>query len=119
MVFTAHWLLFGIGVAYGPHGHCCYHYVTNSRPVSPARSEERSSCLGGPRLQLRLWIDPPGQCWEDFTHATDELVTVLEGEVEFVIEGKVHRPAIGEELLIPAGKVHSALLSWFTPTHVG
>ena len=55
-----------------------------------------------------LWTDPPGQRWENFTHATDELVTVLEGEIEFEIEGKVHRPAIGEELLIPAGKVHSA-----------
>jgi len=29
-----------------------------------------------------LWIDPPGRRWEDFTHATDELVVVLEGEME-------------------------------------
>ncbi|MCY2986918.1 MAG: cupin domain-containing protein [Planctomycetota bacterium] len=28
-----------------------------------------------------LWTDPPGQRWEDFTHATDELVTVLEGDM--------------------------------------
>ena len=44
--------------------------------------------------------------WEDFTHATDELVTVLEGDMEF--EGQVHHPQPGEELLIPAGAVHSA-----------
>jgi len=25
------------------------------------------------------WVDPPGQCWKDFVHATDELVIVLEG----------------------------------------
>jgi len=31
-----------------------------------------------------LWIDPPGRRWEDFTHATDELVVVLEGEMEFL-----------------------------------
>jgi hypothetical protein len=37
-----------------------------------------------------LWTDPPGQTWEDFTHATDELVTVLEGEMEFEVGGKVH-----------------------------
>ncbi len=54
-----------------------------------------------------LWVDPPGQCWEDFTHATDELVMVVEGEVEFEITGEVRRPAPGEELLIPAGAVHS------------
>jgi quercetin dioxygenase-like cupin family protein len=55
-----------------------------------------------------LWTDPPGQRWENFTHATDELVTVLEGEMEFEVAGKMHRPMPGTELLIPAGKVHSA-----------
>jgi quercetin dioxygenase-like cupin family protein len=54
------------------------------------------------------WTDPPGQRWEDFRHATDELVTVLEGSVEFEIEGAVHHPRAGDELLIPAGAVHSA-----------
>lgn len=54
-----------------------------------------------------LWTDPPGQRWEDFRHATDELVMVLEGEVEFEIAGEVRHPRIGEELLIPAGAIHS------------
>src|SRR6516165_9225583 len=55
-----------------------------------------------------LWTDPPGRRWEDFTHATDELVLVLEGEMEFEIAGQHCHPAIGEELLIPAGTIHSA-----------
>lgn len=55
-----------------------------------------------------LWIDAPGQCWENFVHDVDELVVVLEGEMEFELAGKVQRPAIGEELWIPAGTVHSA-----------
>jgi quercetin dioxygenase-like cupin family protein len=55
-----------------------------------------------------LWIDPPGQRWEDFTHDTDEVVMLLEGEMEFEVAGKVHHPAVGEELLIPAGALHSA-----------
>lgn len=55
-----------------------------------------------------LWVDPPGQCWEDFTHATDEVVIVLEGEMEFEVEGEEHHPRPGEELFIPAGAVHSA-----------
>lgn len=54
-----------------------------------------------------LWVDPPGQRWEDYVHASDELVMMIEGEVEFEIDGKVHHPAIGEELFIPAGAVHS------------
>lgn len=43
-----------------------------------------------------LWVDPPGQIWEDYVHETDELVMVVEGEVEFEIDGKVHRPSPGE-----------------------
>jgi quercetin dioxygenase-like cupin family protein len=55
-----------------------------------------------------LWTDPPGQRWEDFTHATDEVVIVLEGEMEFEVEVEMHHPQPGEELFIPAGAVHSA-----------
>jgi mannose-6-phosphate isomerase-like protein (cupin superfamily) len=55
-----------------------------------------------------LWVDPPGRRWEDFTHATDELVLVLEGAMEFEVEGRVVHPALGEELLIPSGARHSA-----------
>jgi mannose-6-phosphate isomerase-like protein (cupin superfamily) len=55
-----------------------------------------------------LWTDPPGQKWEDFRHATDELVTVLEGSMEFKVAGVILHPKIGEELLIPAAAIHSA-----------
>ena len=58
-------------------------------------------------FSCQLWIDPPGQCWEDFVHNTDELVVVLEGELEFEINGVVSHPQTGEELHIPAGAVHS------------
>ena len=54
-----------------------------------------------------LWVDPPGQCWEGYVHATDELVMIVEGQVEFEIEGDIHRPDPGQELFIPAGAVHS------------
>jgi mannose-6-phosphate isomerase-like protein (cupin superfamily) len=54
-----------------------------------------------------LWIDPPGQRWEDFVHRRDELVMVVEGDMEFEIYGEVSHPRIGEEVCIPAGAVHS------------
>jgi quercetin dioxygenase-like cupin family protein len=59
-------------------------------------------------FSCELWTDPPGRRWEDFTHATDEVVIVLEGKMEFEVEGNMHHPRPGEELLIPAGAVHSA-----------
>ena len=54
-----------------------------------------------------LWVDPPGQCWEGYVHATDELVMIVEGQVEFEIEGVIHRPDPGQELFIPACALHS------------
>ena len=68
--------------------------------IAAAWSERGFSC--------DLWTDLPGRRWEDFTHATDELVVVLEGEMEFAIAGQVFHPSIGEELLIPARAIHSA-----------
>ncbi len=55
-----------------------------------------------------LWVDPPGREWTDFIHDTDELVMVVEGEQEFEMSGRRHRPPVGEELLIPAGTRHTA-----------
>lgn len=55
-----------------------------------------------------LWTDSPGQRWEDFVHQTDEVVIVVEGDMEFEVDGEVHHPKIGEELFIPAGTSHSA-----------
>jgi hypothetical protein len=54
-----------------------------------------------------LWTDPPGQCWEGFVHDVDELFMPAEGILEIEIAGAVSRPGIGEELLIPAGAIHS------------
>lgn len=31
------------------------------------------------RLQLWLWRDPLGQCWENSVHDADELVLIIEG----------------------------------------
>ena len=58
-------------------------------------------------FSCELWVDPPGQRWEDFVHAVDELAMVLEGDVEFEIDGVIHHPRPGEELFIPAGALHS------------
>ena len=55
-----------------------------------------------------LWVDPPGQRWEGFVHDVDEVVYVVEGTMEFEIDGKVHVLDPGNEAFIPAEKNHSA-----------
>jgi mannose-6-phosphate isomerase-like protein (cupin superfamily) len=61
----------------------------------------------GRGFSFGIWIDPPGQEWRDFVHATDELVMLAEGELELTCGGRSWRPAIGEEVLIPAGERHT------------
>jgi len=54
-----------------------------------------------------LWVDPPGQVWEDFVHGEDELFMVVEGVVELELAGQADCPAAGAEVLIPARTLHS------------
>ncbi|HEY3197953.1 MAG TPA: cupin domain-containing protein [Nitrospirales bacterium] len=54
-----------------------------------------------------LWVDPPGQVWEDYMHSTDELLMLIEGALELEMQGKTLRPPIGEEILIPAHTSHT------------
>ena len=50
----------------------------------------------------------PGRRWENFGHATDELATTPQVGMAYEVAGMTHHPRVGEELLIPAGAVHSA-----------
>jgi quercetin dioxygenase-like cupin family protein len=52
------------------------------------------------------WACVDGKLTEDFTHAADEVMIVVEGDMEFEVEGEVHRPEPGAELLIPAAAVN-------------
>jgi uncharacterized cupin superfamily protein len=54
-----------------------------------------------------LWTDPPGQVWADFVHPVDELFLPVEGELELTVQGRTWRPALGEEVFIPAGAPHT------------
>jgi quercetin dioxygenase-like cupin family protein len=54
-----------------------------------------------------VWVDPPGQVWRDFVHDEDELLMLVEGDLELEIEGRVKRLQAGDEVLIPAGAMHT------------
>ncbi len=54
-----------------------------------------------------VWTDPPGQVWADFVHLTDELVMLIEGELELRFGARALHPQPGEEILIPAGALHT------------
>lgn len=54
-----------------------------------------------------VWNDPAGQIWDNFVHATEELVMLVSGKIELEFSARVIRPEIGEEVLIPAGISHT------------
>jgi len=48
-----------------------------------------------------------GQSLSEHTSPFDAMVQLLDGEAEFTIEGKPHRLAAGEMLIMPADKPHA------------
>ncbi|MBI4388030.1 MAG: cupin domain-containing protein [Candidatus Omnitrophica bacterium] len=54
-----------------------------------------------------LWVDPPGQTWENYIHDVDEVVCAAEGELEFEVSGKKQILKPGDEIFIPAHARHS------------
>lgn len=59
----------------------------------------------------RMFIDGPGQEWNGFVHATNELVTVVEGALTCFLHGsdgeEAYRLEPGDELFIPSRAMHS------------
>jgi mannose-6-phosphate isomerase-like protein (cupin superfamily) len=60
-------------------------------------------------FSCNLFVDPPGQQWLDFTHATNELVTVIEGRLELTMGEIRLEMGPGDELFIPAKVLHSVV----------
>ena len=76
-------------------------------PQVPVDRQEVAVNCGARGFSCDLWVDPPGQVWEDYTHQTDELVMLAEGELELEFLGHRVRPRVGEEVFIPAGACHT------------
>jgi quercetin dioxygenase-like cupin family protein len=54
-----------------------------------------------------LFTDQPGREWNDFVHATNELVVVVEGKLKLTIGGEEIIAGPGDEVFIPKGVRHS------------
>jgi len=58
-----------------------------------------------------------GRCGPTLCTTQHELVMLVDGEVEFEAAGVIHRPRIGEKLLIPAGDQHTVHNRGTTESH--
>jgi quercetin dioxygenase-like cupin family protein len=61
-----------------------------------------------PQLTAILYRYAGGSSWEEHQHPQDQITTVLEGVVEFVVDGQPVRLEAGQLAALPGGTPHSA-----------
>jgi quercetin dioxygenase-like cupin family protein len=75
-------------------------------------SEVRPGIFGAtvhtPQLTATLYRYGPGTSWEEHQHPQDQITTVLEGVVDFVVAGEAVRLEAGQLATLPGGTRHSA-----------
>ena len=81
--------------------------ITRRKFSEPVNREEVSRDWKTRGYSCDLFTDPPGREWNGFVHATDELVTVVEGEMQMTVGGETVIARPGDEVFIPRGAVHS------------
>jgi quercetin dioxygenase-like cupin family protein len=61
-----------------------------------------------PQLTATLYRYEPGSSWEEHQHPQDQITTVLEGAIDFVVAGRPVRLTEGQMATLPGGTPHSA-----------
>lgn len=82
-------------------------YVTRNKFSVPVNRTHVSQFWEKHGYSCDLFVDPPGREWNDFVHRTDEVVTVVEGQLKMTIEGEEMIANPGDEIFIPKGAYHS------------
>jgi quercetin dioxygenase-like cupin family protein len=61
-----------------------------------------------PQLTATLYRYQAGSSWEEHEHPQDQITTVLEGVIDFVVDGEPVRLGPGQLAALPGGTPHSA-----------
>ncbi len=61
-----------------------------------------------PQLTATLYRYGAGSSWEEHQHPQDQITTVLEGAIDFVVAGEPVHLKTGELATLPGGTPHSA-----------
>lgn len=83
-------------------------FITRQKFAAPLNHKEVAQSWRQRGYSCDVFIDPPGREWNDFTHSTNELVTVVEGKLQMTIEGEEIIAEPGDEVFIPKEACHSA-----------
>jgi quercetin dioxygenase-like cupin family protein len=82
--------------------------VWEDRDFTEVRPGIFGATVHTPQLTATLYRYRAGTSWEEHQHPQDQVTTVLEGSIEFVIAGEPVRLARGQTATLPGGTSHSA-----------
>lgn len=57
---------------------------------------------------INVYDDPPNEVFEEHSHAGDQLMVIVSGEIEVEMNSQASLLKAGEEMYFPAGVLHSA-----------
>lgn len=92
-------------------------YFAPHKFTTPLNRTQISNDWGERGYSCELFTDPPGREWNDFVHATNELVTVIVGTLRLTIGDAQVIAEPGDEVFIPRGVVHSVKNTASCTTH--
>jgi quercetin dioxygenase-like cupin family protein len=61
-----------------------------------------------PQLSATLYRYDAGSSWETHSHSQDQMTYVIEGSIDFVVDGRAVTLAAGQLAALPGGVPHSA-----------
>lgn len=82
-------------------------YVTHNKFAVPINHNIVVHAWRARGFSCDTFVDPPGREWNDFVHATNELVTVIDGQLSLTIAGEELIIEPGDEVFVPKGAYHS------------
>lgn len=82
-------------------------YLTRQKFPIPLDRDRVTQDWGQRGYSCDVFTDPPGKEWNNFVHATNELVTVMDGRLKLTIDGQEIIAEPGDEVFIPKRVLHS------------
>lgn len=82
-------------------------YLTSQKFSVPVDRDQVAQDWRRRGYSCDAFTDPPGREWNDFVHATNELVTVMSGKLRLTIGGDEIVADPGDEVCIPKEVRHS------------
>jgi quercetin dioxygenase-like cupin family protein len=80
----------------------------NEQEFTEARPGIFGATVHTPQLTAILYRYGPESSWEEHQHPQDQITIVLEGAIDFVVDGRPVRLSAGQLATLPGGTPHSA-----------